>query len=323
MPTAQVEDPSRYNISFDPAGKIVTARIPNYSALFIETYTDYTATFKSCYLRCDDEIRHEILTSVPPQPGVYCWKESACDAKWMEISIHFNKTLDTLYLESDRVEKVRQLLQSFAIRKGDFEKRGIPHKLSILAEGPPGTGKSSLIKAIVNEIGADLFIVNLAGIERIDALVASFIRIRGRLQDRTAVLAFEDIHRIDPKIFSQLYGFLDGVFELNNCILILTSNVPHDKLDPTLIRGGRVNYTMKFGYLSKENAMRMCKAIVPHYSYDAQLKISSIVVTTGPQVSPALFESLLLQYSMEPDEKLIMQNYSTIRTQHEFDCLAI
>jgi chaperone BCS1 len=41
----------------------------------------------------------------------------------------------------------------FATKTGKFAKKGMPYKMGLLLHGPPGTGRSSLIKCISESTG--------------------------------------------------------------------------------------------------------------------------------------------------------------------------
>jgi chaperone BCS1 len=62
--------------------------------------------------------------------------------------------------------------------------------------------------------------------------------------------------KTDKLDLSGLLNVLDGVVDCPNRILIMTSNHP-EKLDPALIRPGRVNLKLYLGYIQLEEAKQM------------------------------------------------------------------
>ena len=58
-----------------------------------------------------------------------------------------------------------RLLKDFEGREGHYGVSGVPHKLGLLLHGPPGTGKTSLIKALAQHTGRSIISVSLAQIE--------------------------------------------------------------------------------------------------------------------------------------------------------------
>eukprot|EP00891_Asterochloris_glomerata_P008406 jgi/Astpho2/8406/Aster-x1497 len=61
-------------------------------------------------------------------------------------------------------EALLQLLNHFQHKTGKFGIAGYPDKLGLLLHGPPGTGKTSLIKALAHHTGRSLVSVSLAAI---------------------------------------------------------------------------------------------------------------------------------------------------------------
>jgi len=69
-----------------------------------------------------------------------------------------NKSFSNLYGKNMR--KIEARLNHFLDHPEWYHQRGIPHQLTILLSGPPGTGKSSVVRAIANR--AQRHIVNVA-----------------------------------------------------------------------------------------------------------------------------------------------------------------
>jgi len=73
----------------------------------------------------------------PPMPGPTQYKRYL-------LSEH--KTFQSLYFPEKA--QVLQMLDDFMLSRGKFKIAGFPNKLGLLLHGPPGTGKTSLIKSI-------------------------------------------------------------------------------------------------------------------------------------------------------------------------------
>lgn len=133
----------------------------------------------------------------------------------------------------------------------------IPHKLCIVLSGPPGFGKTTLIKAIAHEYQLNLYIGSLSSMnDGMLPLISKTLR-------PNSALVFEDIdcmvsRNTDDALPSNQWGrtktgvtlsamlnMLDGLATLGS-IIIMTTNYP-EKIDEALLRSERVNLHLRLG----------------------------------------------------------------------------
>jgi len=74
-----------------------------------------------------------------------------------------HKTFKSLFFPEK--EALMSLVEDFMNRRGKFCIEGFPQKLGILLDGPPGTGKTSLIKALAQHTNRHIVSVNLAKVK--------------------------------------------------------------------------------------------------------------------------------------------------------------
>jgi SpoVK/Ycf46/Vps4 family AAA+-type ATPase len=127
----------------------------------------------------------------------------------------------------------------------------------ILLFGPPGCGKTLIVKAAVNELnatflqlsGADLMKMGFSG--SVGIIKETFNRARERAP---SIIFIDEIDSIAPsrdfytspdteKVVAQLLNEMDGVKELKNVMFIGATNKP-DMIDPALLRPGRFDKIM-------------------------------------------------------------------------------
>ena len=75
---------------------------------------------------------------------------------------------------SEEARAVHADLEYFLNNRSAYERTGRPWTYTVLNEGPPGVGKTKLVKAIAAKTGHTLIIINLAHISSIETLYEAF-----------------------------------------------------------------------------------------------------------------------------------------------------
>ena len=108
-----------------------------------------------------DKIIHE-----ENEGNVYHYRVSTFSEKgipWARrVPFDTPKTMENLYLPAKTESRLRSRLDLFMNNRDWYDKNGLPHTFTVLLHGPPGTGKTSMIKALAKHTGRHPFSVDLA-----------------------------------------------------------------------------------------------------------------------------------------------------------------
>ncbi len=175
---------------------------------------------------------------------------------------------DTLCLPRGFFESFESRVAEFQASREDYERIGVPWRFGVLLHGEPGTGKTSLAHAIASARGLRLAVIPLADLRSDEDLVSSFESVR----DGSVVLiedvdcAFRQRKSEDAEgvTFSGFLNCIDGVVAPHNGRVLIMSTNHIDRLDPALIRPGRVDLRLEVPLLAREAAVDYVDRLFPH-----------------------------------------------------------
>jgi chaperone BCS1 len=233
---------------------------------------------------------------------IYCGQKSGVDDfDWVRCMARPPRPLSTVVLDETQkqafIDDIKEYLHPRTRRW--YSNRGIPYRRGYLLHGPPGTGKTSLCFAASGLLGMTLYLLSLNS-KRLDedSLMSLFSELprrcivlledvdsAGITQKRTeddsaasTVLPKTDKSSAEEKepemtankgvSLSGLLNVIDGVAASEGRILIMTTNHA-EKLDPALLRPGRVDMTITFGYANRDAMRELFSAIYSILESDA------------------------------------------------------
>lgn len=190
-------------------------------------------------------------------------------SSWSEQLKRFPRPLESVVLKSGVMESVLSESRRFLMNRAWYIERGIPYRHGYLLYGPPGTGKSSAVLAIASALGMDIAYLNLAGASIDDDALTELICD----VPVNSILLVEDIDCVfverkaseekqNRVTFSGLLNALDGVAAGEGRLLFATTN-HREKLDPALIRPGRIDRQIEIGLADRDQAARIFRRFFP------------------------------------------------------------
>lgn len=222
----------------------------------------------------------------------------------------------------EEAQAVREDLDHFLHNKESYTRIGRPWTYTILNEGPPGVGKTKLVKAIAAMTGSTLIVLNLSHIQTAQHLYEAFHTsiLAGEavphdkrlyyipevdtqlsiLKERVQTTHVEPVEHTegstDPKkvtkpslTLGEILNVLDGIPERHGHILVLDTNHVHE-LDSALIRPGRIDRILKWQKMSSKSA----HAFLENYY---QTSIPTDIPWPDRTFSGADFQALVAHYS--------------------------
>ncbi|XP_062078630.1 AAA-ATPase At5g57480 [Humulus lupulus] len=208
---------------------------------------------------------------------------------WESVPFKHPSTFETLAMDPEKKREIMNDLKDFADGQNFYQKTGRAWKRGYLLYGPPGTGKSSMIAAMANFLGYDIYDLELTEVHTNSELRKLLMKTSSK-----SIIVIEDIDcsinltnrkkansgggsgrgyfdsGVSPDMrsgsgagsgaeegggntitLSGLLNFTDGLWSCcgSERIFVFTTN--HiEKLDPALLRSGRMDMHIFMSYCS-------------------------------------------------------------------------
>lgn len=254
-----------------------------------------------------EKARDMVTVSDHLRTQVYSWKVQ--DSYWVRVQSRPIRPLSTVIIKKTILEPLLADIRHYLDRETEkwYATRGIPYRRGYLFSGPPGCGKTSLAIGLAAEFNLGIYIANLAAPDLTDdelmELVAEI--------PKKAILLLEDIDVAFPDretstskesptgvTRSGLLNALDGVTAGEGRIVLLTTNY-FDRLDPALIRPGRVDMRIPFTLAGREEAMQIFRNFFGGWQNVETMadQFASSVICNGGHSIAALQGYLMTKYT--------------------------
>ncbi|CAO2147518.1 unnamed protein product [Urochloa humidicola] len=252
---------------------------------------------------------------------------------WIDVPYNPPATFDMLAMDHNKKVEIMEDLKAFREAKEYHSRVGKAWKRGYLLHGPPGTGKSTMIGAMANFLGYDVYDLDLTSIKDNAELRKLFLDTTDK-----SIIVIEDIDAIEVELttkrkgkdaseensdkpmvkievsdktndngkvtLSGLLGFVDGLWSAcgSERIFVFTTNHV-DRLDPALIRRGRMDRHIEMSYCRFEAFKTLAKSylhITEHSLFDEIGQLLDEIDTTPADVA----DNLMLQARGKRDDEI-------------------
>lgn len=181
----------------------------------------------------------------------------------------------SVVLPSEQKQRILKDIAGFFNNEEMYRRASIPYRRGMLLHGKPGTGKTSIVRAIQDKLKLPVYVVNLKRLSDTSLLDAL------RTVPNRAIILFEDfdavvstVHKREEKpnqnpnqptsalSLSAFLNSIDGAQSPEHVYFVFTTNHP-EVLDEAVVRKGRVDVQEEFKFLNKELQKDLIMNILP------------------------------------------------------------
>jgi hypothetical protein len=281
LKTAHYAERSVVRLSAAEAPRIGWCTDHAYGADLIESWTSATVLVLMLSLRrlCEEDLRREILSTFPTvSPADRDWP------RWLKWS-DYRKTSEVDHEYPTLTYLDRHVIAPIA-SSPRREPAQDPRSVSVLLFGPPGTAKTTLVKAVAEGLGWPVVMLSPGtfiqrGLEYIEAqaeLVFGRLMMLSRavvlfdecdelFRDRKPLANTEQTRGITAFVTASMLPKLQELHDRGRVLFFVCTN-NFDSMDPAVKRGGRIDHIVGIGPPDQEARLK----IVMHWLKQQQSK---------------------------------------------------
>ncbi len=286
---------------------------------------------------------HNLLNAISPEKKygdvteIYKW----CGDYWRKYGTQASRKFDSVILPQETRDAIVNHIQTFLDERSWYIEHGIPYRTGMILHGIPGTGKTSLARALCDKFDKPLYILSLNGIsdnsleeafaelprdtlvliEDIDTYAVAATRKPSNnktsnqgeptVRGGSKISMYEEDDPIDNNMMLSmltlggLLNSIDGVVASDGRILIATTNHVN-RLDAALTRKGRFNISVEIGYLKHDCIIKFFDSFYPGFKVPTDVKFRT-------EITPADLQASIMDNIENPEPVL---NFVLERDEH-------
>jgi len=226
-----------------------------------------------------------------------------------------SQTDELLKFENSMMSEVLEEVKKFWTLKQSFNQLGFLHNRGILLHGPPGSGKSSLIQQITEQMVGQGDVVFFTSCQ-INPVIGCLKAFRQVEPGRRAVVVLEDLDEYMSYQERDLLQLLDGENSVDNVLYLGTTNYIN-KLSQRLMRPGRFDKKVlidfppvegrlvylqnKLGSIAEEAKIKMIAEMTDKFSFGHLRELVIAVFCLGEDLEKTIARLKDMEYKALPE----------------------
>jgi len=203
------------------------------------------------------EVHAQFIKQEEKKPELHAWGSWS---EWRQIHNYTSRPIESVVMPIGDKERLIKDIEAFRANRNWYTEMGIPYRKGYLFYGPPGTGKTSLVTGLSSYFKSNIYMLKLSDMsdtslrEAITGVEANSFFV---IEDIDCVHASHKRVKKDGDkkgtgvTLSGLLNVIDGLFSPPGAIFVMTTN-HKEKLDPALIRPGRVDLQLCITYATND-----------------------------------------------------------------------